>query len=127
MFESNFDQKRQMLENIRNILAIDDISITNVKEKTKEPDEHSTADSSITTTNFTGKKLLFFEFYDFLHFGYFSVVTFNDFNRKPKSKKAICRRSHQVTIVIIVMSFLFLIGISGLVCMIEMRFQKMPR
>jgi hypothetical protein len=54
MLESNFDvdHKRQMLENIRNILAIDDISI--VKEKTKEADELSTV-SSITTTNFTGK------------------------------------------------------------------------
>ena len=53
MFDSNFDQKRQMLDNIRNILAIDDISITNVKEKTKEADDELSIASSMTNTNFT--------------------------------------------------------------------------
>lgn len=50
---SNYEQKKQMLENIRTILAIDDINLTNANDKTKDTDELSTA-SSMTTTNFTG-------------------------------------------------------------------------
>lgn len=47
----NTDQKRQqMLDNIRNILAIDDTTNDN---KTKDTDELSTS-SSMTNTNFTG-------------------------------------------------------------------------
>ncbi|CRK97774.1 CLUMA_CG011153, isoform A [Clunio marinus] len=106
-FQSNYEQKRQMLENIRTILSIDEFSVKDADEKVKDSDELSTA-SSITTTNFT-------------------VVTFNGFNKKPIKSKSICRRSHQVTIVIIVMSLLLFFLISGLVCMLEMRYQKMPR
>lgn len=47
-----------MLENIRSILAIDDISLTKAVDKTKDTDELSTA-SSKTTTNFTGKVFAF--------------------------------------------------------------------
>lgn len=43
-----------MLENIRSVLAIDDISLTNANNKAKDSDELSTA-SSKTTTNFTGE------------------------------------------------------------------------
>jgi hypothetical protein len=57
MFDSNFEQKKQMLENIKNILAIDDITITKAKEKTKEADEELSTVSSMTNTNFTGKKI----------------------------------------------------------------------
>jgi PDZ domain-containing secreted protein len=56
MFDSNFHQKQQMLENIKNILAIDEITITNSKEKTKEADEQLSTVSSMTNTNFTGIK-----------------------------------------------------------------------
>ena len=52
IYETQHDHKRQMLENIRNILAIDDISITN--DKPKDTDQLSTV-SSMTNTNFTGK------------------------------------------------------------------------
>lgn len=58
IYESNYEHKRQMLENIRSILAIDDISLTKAVDKTKDTDELSTA-SSKTTTNFTGKVFAF--------------------------------------------------------------------
>lgn len=115
-----------MLDNIRNILAIDDISITNLKEKTKEADDELSTASSMTNTNFTGDKNPNVDWSQtFMGSFELSVVTFNDFSRKVKKSKAICRRSHQVTILVLVMTFLFAVGISGLVCMIEMRFQKM--
>lgn len=50
---NNYDQKKQMLANIREILAIDDINLTKANEKGKDVDEVSNV-SSKTNTNFTG-------------------------------------------------------------------------
>lgn len=99
--------RTQMLENIKNILAIDNGDPKTSKRK--EPDQISTS-STATNTNFT-------------------VITFNGFekNKQKKPRRAICRRRHQVTIVIICMTFLLFVGISSAVCMLEMRYQKMPR
>ncbi|CAO1400418.1 unnamed protein product [Diamesa hyperborea] len=107
-----YEPRRKMLQNIRNIGAIDEKTYKISQQNTKDVDELSTTSSlsSTTTTNFTVVN----------DFG------FNATNRITKSH-SICRRSHQITILILVMSVLFLIGIAGAVFCLEMRYQKMPR
>lgn len=51
---SEYDHKRKMLANIREILAIDDINLTKTCDKGKDIDEVSNV-SSKTNTNFTGE------------------------------------------------------------------------
>ncbi|CAG9805368.1 unnamed protein product [Chironomus riparius] len=54
----------------------------------------------------------------------------NGFGRssmKRKSKSFICKRSRQVSVLIVTMSFLFIIGLSIAVLLIELRNREMPR
>lgn len=108
--QSDFDHRKQMMENIKNILAINEENLTadsiKVANKKKDADQLSTT-SSATNTNFT-------------------VITFNG-NKERKKTRSICRRRHQVTILIVVMTVLLFFGISSAVCMLEMRYKKMPR
>ncbi|KAG5680431.1 hypothetical protein PVAND_009939 [Polypedilum vanderplanki] len=98
--------RKQMLSNLKNIVTIDRPEMKNNQKK--EPDQLSTA-SSATNTNFT-------------------VITFNGFGKNNRKKsRSICRRRHQVTLLIIIMTFLLFVGIFAAICAIEMRYQKMPR
>lgn len=63
VFDTNSDRKQQMMENIKSVLAVEDMTLAATaaspsmngieKKTTKDPDELSSR-SSITTTNFTG-------------------------------------------------------------------------
>lgn len=56
--QSDFDHRKQMMENIKNILAINEENLTadsiKIDNKKKDADQLSTT-SSATNTNFTGK------------------------------------------------------------------------
>lgn len=105
-----YEHRWKMLQNIANITKDDDkafASFDSRRKKEMEVDQLSTA-SSTTTTNFT-------------------VISLNDSDeRLNKSKKAICRRSHTITILIFVMTTIFVIFISIMLFLMDMRNQKMP-
>lgn len=104
VYNTQEDQRKQMIENIKSILAVEDLNLIGA---CKNENGDFSCSSSISTTNFT-------------------VVTF-DKKKETVKAKSICRRSHQVTILILAMTIIFVIGIFALVCALEMRFQNMPR
>ncbi|XP_070492224.1 transcription factor stalky-like [Chironomus tepperi] len=106
-----YEHRWKMLQNIANIPSKHDeknfTSFNSNQKKEIEADQLSTA-SSKTTTNFT-------------------VISLNDSDeRLNKSKKAICRRSHTISILIFVMTTIFVIFISVMLLLMDMRNQKMP-
>ncbi|KAL7033896.1 hypothetical protein ACKWTF_007773 [Chironomus riparius] len=106
-----YEHRWKMLQNIANIPSKHDeknfTSFNSHHKKEIEVDQLSTA-SSKTTTNFT-------------------VISLNDSDeRLNKSKKAICRRSHTISILIFVMTTIFVIFISVMLFLMDMRNQKMP-
>ncbi|KAG5680432.1 hypothetical protein PVAND_009940 [Polypedilum vanderplanki] len=107
-----YEQRWKMLQNIRNIATHDEKNLPSIglsQGKETEADQLSTA-SSTTTTNFT-------------------VISLNDSSQRlNKSKnKSCCRRSHTISILIFVMTSIFVIFISIMLFLMDMRNQKMPR
>jgi hypothetical protein len=124
-----YEHRWKMLQNINAVATLQSVSLTSTdgKRQGKEVDEISTT-SSKTNTNFTGKqsnancrsKIHSFHFDS-------TVVSLNDSHQRLTKSKAICTRSHQITILIFIMTLIFTIGISFMLILMDMRNQKMPR
>lgn len=132
-----YEQRWKMLQNIRNIATHDEKNLPSIglsQGKETEADQLSTV-SSTTTTNFTGN---YFECsFNFIHQSLLlllfpsisTVISLNDSSQRlNKSKnKSCCRRSHTISILIFTMTSIFVIFISVMLLLMDMRNQKMPR
>lgn len=121
------EYRSNMLQNIKSISANNLHSV--VPKQEKEADAISMT-SSNTTTNFTGNWFirLIDESLTDLHFPLLiPVVSLNDSHKRLNKSKAICRRSRQISILIIIMTLLFIILIAFMLVLLDMRNQKMPR